>query len=146
MTSSRTVILSSARQFFNCVQRRSLNTSSVKLCDSSSDKETVVVEKLKEFKVVSIGLNRPNKRNCVNSETSEKLYEAFCNFESDDDYNVAILHGIGGNFCAGYDLDELANVDKDNIANEIVSRNLDWDLEDTYSREGPILQKLEFAD
>ena len=122
MASSRNVILGSARQFFNCLQRRSLNTSSVKLCDSRSENDTVVVEKLKEFKVMSIGLNRPNKRNCVNSETSEKLYEAFCNFESDDDFHVAILHGIGGNFCAGYDLDELANVDRDNIANEIVSQ------------------------
>ena len=131
MASSRRIILDSARQIFYS-QRRSLTRASVKLCATTPEKDddqSVVVEKLKEFKVVSIGLNRPNKRNCVNRETSEKLYEAFCEFENDDEYNVAILHGIGGNFCAGYDLDELANVDRDNIANEIVSRPL-----------GPILQ------
>ena len=69
---------------------------------------------------MSIGINRPQKRNCVNQETAEKLVEAFSDFEMDDNINCAILHGIGGNFSAGYDLSELANIDKDNLANEIV--------------------------
>lgn len=80
-----------------------------------------MIERLDEFKIMSIGINRPKKRNCVNKETAEQLYEAFNNFDADDTMNCAVLHGIGGNFCAGYDLSELANLDKDNIANTIVS-------------------------
>lgn len=30
-------------------------------------------------------------------------------FEMDDTSSVAVLHGFGGNFCAGYDLKELAD-------------------------------------
>ena len=50
---------------------------------------------------MSIGINRPNKRNCVNKATADLLFDAFNKFNEDDDYHVAVLHGIGGNFCAG---------------------------------------------
>jgi len=105
---------------------RFLSTTNVKKCDSVEiSSSPVLVEKNKEFKVMTISLNRGSKRNCVNKETAEKLYEAFEDFESDKDLNVAILHGIGGNFCAGYDLDELAKLDRENIANEIASMMID---------------------
>jgi hypothetical protein len=84
----------------------------------------VVVERGEDFKIMSIGINRPEKRNCVNVATAMSLYEAFYQFEHDDEMHVAVLHGIGGNFCAGYDLEELASIDKDNIANTIVSFKL----------------------
>jgi len=89
------------------------------------DNNVVIVEKNETFKIMSIGINRPQKRNCVNQETAEKLVEAFSDFEMDDNINCAILHGIGGNFSAGYDLSELANIDKDNLANEIASTIID---------------------
>ena len=44
------------------------------------------------------------------------MREAFEAFEADDDAHVAILHGFGGNFCAGYDLEELASLDKDQVS------------------------------
>ena len=102
-------------------QTRLLSTTVVRRCDGEKkDSPSVLVDKNEEFKVMTISLNRASKRNCVNKETAEKLYEAFEDFENDSDVNVAILHGIGGNFCAGYDLDELAKLDRENIANEIV--------------------------
>ena len=55
-----------------------------------------------------IGLNRPASRNAVNQATASQLYQAFKAFDSDQSANVAVLHGLGGNFCAGYDLKELA--------------------------------------
>ncbi|XP_061415758.1 carnitinyl-CoA dehydratase-like [Lethenteron reissneri] len=59
--------------------------------------------------ILSVGINRPHVRNCVNAEAAQRLHEAFTAFEEDDDLLVLVLHGIGGNFCAGYDLKELAN-------------------------------------
>jgi len=38
---------------------------------------------------------RPNKRNCVNTETGELLKNAFLEFEADEDMYCAVLHGIG---------------------------------------------------
>ena len=38
------------------------------------------------------------------------FYRAFRLFENDEAYGVAVLSGRGGNFCAGYDLKELANL------------------------------------
>ncbi|XP_054841476.1 enoyl-CoA hydratase EchA19-like [Eublepharis macularius] len=58
--------------------------------------------------VITIGINRPEARNAVNPETAQLLWQAFKSFEEDSSLTVAVLHGLGGNFCAGYDLKELA--------------------------------------
>lgn len=55
-----------------------------------------------------IGINRPDKRNAVNQETAAELYEAIETFEKTEDLYAAVLYGKGGNFCAGYDLSEVA--------------------------------------
>ncbi|PAA58051.1 hypothetical protein BOX15_Mlig030992g1, partial [Macrostomum lignano] len=55
-----------------------------------------------------VGLNRPEKRNCVNSELARLLYSAFKQFEKDSESSVLVLHGRGGNFCSGFDLAEAA--------------------------------------
>lgn len=60
-----------------------------------------------------IGLNRPSHRNAVNRNTAEHLYQAFTHFDSDPGLHVAVLHGLGGTFCAGYDLKELAKAGDD---------------------------------
>ncbi|KAL4616851.1 hypothetical protein GN956_G22062 [Arapaima gigas] len=59
--------------------------------------------------VITIGINRPAARNAVNQETAQRLLEEFSAFEKDPALTAAVLHGIGGNFCAGYDLKELAH-------------------------------------
>ncbi|CAM1306299.1 Uncharacterised protein g4313 [Pycnogonum litorale] len=77
-----------------------------KYCRSlTSDQGSVITEKIN--KVLTIGINRPKKKNCVNHETAERLFEAFSNFEADDSLHVAVLHGVGGTFCSGYDLSEI---------------------------------------
>ncbi|XP_029005014.1 enoyl-CoA hydratase EchA19 [Betta splendens] len=69
--------------------------------------QTVVSER--RGAVVTVAINRPEVRNAVNQETARRLLEELKAFDSDPDLNVAVLHGKGGNFCAGYDLKELAN-------------------------------------
>ncbi|CAL8398322.1 unnamed protein product [Arctogadus glacialis] len=59
--------------------------------------------------VVAVAINRPQVRNAVDRETARRLLEELKAFDSDDQLSVAVLHGKGGNFCAGYDLKELAN-------------------------------------
>ena len=62
-----------------------------------------------------VTIKRPEKRNCVNSATAAELYDAFQLFNGDDSVRVGVLCGAGGNFCAGYDLSEIAgeeDVDK----------------------------------
>ncbi|XP_029955673.1 uncharacterized protein LOC115394490 isoform X2 [Salarias fasciatus] len=59
--------------------------------------------------VVTVAINRPEARNAVNQETARSLLKELKAFDTDPDLSVAVLHGKGGNFCAGYDLKELAN-------------------------------------
>ncbi|XP_077480506.1 enoyl-CoA hydratase EchA19 [Stigmatopora argus] len=74
---------------------------------SSTKGQTVVSER--RGAVVTIALNRPEARNAVDQETALHLLQEMEAFEHEPSLNVAVLHGIGGHFCAGYDLKELAN-------------------------------------
>jgi enoyl-CoA hydratase/carnithine racemase len=73
---------------------------------------TVLLEK--NGSITLIGINRAEVRNCINSDTASKLTEIIEQFENDEESPVGILHGIGGNFCAGYDLKELSE-NKDGV-------------------------------
>lgn len=54
--------------------------------------------------IVTVTINRPKVRNCVDGPTAGELAEAFRRFDADDDASVAILTGAEGCFCAGADL------------------------------------------
>lgn len=88
---------------------------------STSTNKLVVVEDRGPVRL--IGINRPEKRNCVNRETAIQLNDAFDQFDKNDKMKVAVLHGIGGTFCAGYDLSELSNIDSMNMSD--IEENLD---------------------
>lgn len=79
----------------------------------------VAIEKLESHRIMSIGINRPEKRNCVDFATADRLAEAFEDFEQDEKMDCAVLHGLGGSFCAGFDLEELSTADEENISNAL---------------------------
>jgi len=54
--------------------------------------------------VLTVTINRPDKKNAVNAEVLCGLNDAWHRLDADDDLRVAILTGAGGNFCAGMDL------------------------------------------
>ena len=55
--------------------------------------------------VAHITINRPERMNAVDDETSRELYEAFYDFRWNNDLRVAILTGAGDrSFSAGADL------------------------------------------
>ncbi|KAM3554506.1 hypothetical protein MY1884_006088 [Beauveria asiatica] len=70
-------------------------------------KNTVIYEPTHEG-ITIITINRPEVRNAVNHATSLRLAEAFQRFESDAAQRVCILTGAGTDFCAGYDLHQVA--------------------------------------
>lgn len=62
-------------------------------------------------KVTTIGINRPEKKNCLDTATAQLLSETLDEFENNEETSVGVLYGVGGNFCAGYDLKEIADYD-----------------------------------
>ncbi|KAH0950526.1 hypothetical protein HN011_001496 [Eciton burchellii] len=68
-------------------------------------------------KVTTIGINRPEKRNCLDAATAQSLSEALDEFENNNETLVGVLYGVGGNFCSGYDLKEIASYDGKNEEN-----------------------------
>ncbi|XP_063063256.1 enoyl-CoA hydratase EchA19 [Engraulis encrasicolus] len=81
-------------------------STSAKDTGSVAARPLVLVER--SGPVVTVAINRPEVRNAVNQATAARLLEEMRRFEEDEALCVAVLHGIGGNFCAGYDLKELA--------------------------------------
>ncbi len=54
--------------------------------------------------MTTVLLRRPERRNAVDGPTAAALADAFRAFDADPDASVAVLHGEGGVFCAGADL------------------------------------------
>lgn len=63
-----------------------------------------------EGPVLVVTLNRPAKKNAVNSEVMCRLYDAWVRLDQDDALRVAILTGRGDTFCAGMDLAEIGKL------------------------------------
>lgn len=58
----------------------------------------------RDGRVAVITIERPERRNAVDRETAQGLYDAFKAFDADDGLDVAVLTGRGGYFCGGADL------------------------------------------
>ncbi|MCP4005756.1 MAG: crotonase/enoyl-CoA hydratase family protein [bacterium] len=54
--------------------------------------------------ILTVTINRPEKKNAVNAEVLCGLSDAWRRLDSDDDLRVGILTGAGESFCAGMDL------------------------------------------
>jgi enoyl-CoA hydratase len=54
--------------------------------------------------VTTVLLHRPDRRNAIDGPTATALADAFRAFDADENASVAVLHGLGGAFCAGADL------------------------------------------
>ncbi len=51
-----------------------------------------------------VTIDRPHRRNAVDSASADALAATFAEFDADDTLSVAVLTGAGGYFCAGADL------------------------------------------
>lgn len=52
------------------------------------------------------------------------MKKALEEFEEDNNAYVAVLHGIGGNFCSGFDVNELVNVENDTELTKMLDSGL----------------------
>jgi methylglutaconyl-CoA hydratase len=69
--------------------------------------------------VLTLTLNRPDKRNALNAELLDHLHRAVERVDLDADVRVVVIRGAGKDFCAGADLEELlASVDQSEAENE----------------------------
>jgi methylglutaconyl-CoA hydratase len=75
--------------------------------------------------VLTLTLNRPEKRNALSSELIDLLHEALERADLDAAVRVVVLRGAGKDFCAGADLDELlASADRSAAENEAAALRL----------------------
>jgi len=58
----------------------------------------------KDGHVLTVTINRPEKKNAVNAEVLCGLSDAWRRLDEDDELRCSILTGAGGHFCAGMDL------------------------------------------
>ncbi len=80
----------------------------------------------KSESVTLVTLERASVRNAVDAETARALHAAFVDFEHDDAADVAVLHGAGGHFCAGWDLQAGAKLLAEGVKPEALAEQLDF--------------------
>jgi methylglutaconyl-CoA hydratase len=75
--------------------------------------------------VLTLTLNRPDKRNALSPALIEALHQALDAADLDPDVRVVVITGAGKDFCAGLDLEELlASADAPPEANEAAALRL----------------------
>jgi methylglutaconyl-CoA hydratase len=78
-----------------------------------------------EAGVLTLTLDRPDKRNALSAALVEALHAALDRADLDPDVRVVALRGAGKDFCAGADLGELlASADRSPADNEAAARRL----------------------
>jgi methylglutaconyl-CoA hydratase len=75
--------------------------------------------------VLTLTLNRPDKRNALNAELIDLLHQSLERADLDGEVRVVVLRGAGKDFCAGADLDELlASAERSLAENEAAALRL----------------------
>jgi methylglutaconyl-CoA hydratase len=75
--------------------------------------------------ILTLTLNRPDKRNALSSELIDLLHQAIERAELDAAVRAVVLRGAGKDFCAGADLEELlASADRSPAENEAAALRL----------------------
>lgn len=108
MYSLRRISSSLSRSLRNNVKRYLTSESKTEVIQENATNEKSIII-TRSSQVMLIGINRPEKKNALDTATAQLLCDALDEFEKDETALVGVLHGIGGNFCSGFDLQEIAN-------------------------------------
>ena len=74
--------------------------------------------------VTTVTLNRPDKRNALNTELLAQLIAEIATAESDASQRILVLRGAGTVFCSGLDLDEASQPDRAHASADLVAQAL----------------------
>jgi methylglutaconyl-CoA hydratase len=74
--------------------------------------------------ITTVTLNRPDKRNALNTELLGQLCAAIAAAEGDKTQRILVLRGAGTVFCSGLDLDEAAQPDRAHASAEHIAKAL----------------------
>ena len=110
-------------------------TATDPVAHGSAVDEAVRVESLGEVWVVT--LSRPARRNAVDAGTAGALHRAFVAFDDDPQARVAVFHGDGGHFCAGWDLQHGAKLAREGRADALQAMDFDAADERALGPMGP---------
>ncbi|XP_075144761.1 spliceosome-ribosome linker protein [Haematobia irritans] len=99
---------------------RTISTTSQLYDGSEEQKEENSILIDKDKNITMIGINRPQQRNAINAQTAAKLCDAFREFEADETSPIAVLYGVGGSFCSGFDIREMATNDEGKVSMEML--------------------------
>lgn len=77
--------------------------------DAASAGDAALLKIEQQGVVLTLGLNRPAKRNALNDGSIEAISDCFTNLA--DDVRTVVIHGVGDNFSSGLDLSELRERD-----------------------------------
>jgi methylglutaconyl-CoA hydratase len=96
-----------------------------------------------ENRVAYVNLNRPKKRNALNSEMVVELKKVLIDLDTNDECKVIVLSGEGDAFCAGADLEYLKTLQKNTFEENLEDSNSLKELfEIIYHHKKIIIAKL----
>lgn len=75
----------------------------------------MAIEVVKENGVVTITINRPERRNALDLQHFGDLANAWIDFRDDPSLSVAIITGVGDSFCVGADLKSFVPMVTENV-------------------------------
>ena len=89
------------------------------------------VELSRRESILTVTLNRPEKRNAMSSAMLRRLVEVFDGMAAETEVRVLVLRGAGRSFCAGLDLEEMARTKAASAQTQMVAigfgkRALGW--------------------
>jgi enoyl-CoA hydratase/carnithine racemase len=81
---------------------------------SGSDPDFLLLENRAAVRILT--MNRPDKRNALNTALTEQLLDALRAADADESVAAVILTGAGPGFCAGADLTEFKDLQNEDLA------------------------------
>jgi len=82
-----------------------------------------LIETTLEDRILSISLNRPEKRNALSAEMVTELKQALRNAEENPEVKIVLLKGKGGVFSAGTDLESLQKLQTNTYDENLADSN-----------------------
>jgi enoyl-CoA hydratase len=96
----------------------------------------------REGSIVTVTLNRPEVRNCIDAGLHAEIGRIFLDLDTDDECDVAVLTGSGGYFCAGGDLNWVLSMHGDPVTSSAAIRTDRRIQNSMLDLEKPIIAKV----